>query len=257
MTIRDVRYLFLKLNIWLVFSAVFMVMVTALALSLPLEAVGLGFLLPSLLIYFVYVEERRAVGPEDPLNHPHRTTLVRRYKRQLLVTELLALLGYETLLVWLVVQNPTAGLWYIAGGQLPLVVLGLYNHLKRHPTFDSLAVGGTWAYVIVFTVVVATGQRLSQALVFPFLAWLLITGAGVESRNIKDRFGDSKANKNTLAGYLGRELGTVFVTALKSVGVLIFYVTSGLVPATLTVGILGLIRAFRTLTEREASRVNG
>ncbi|MDZ7850187.1 MAG: UbiA family prenyltransferase [Halodesulfurarchaeum sp.] len=234
-----------------------MVVVTAMALSQPPLSPGLGFFLAPLLVYFVYVEERRVVEPEDVYNHPYRTTLVRRYQRELLVTGLLALLGYETLLGWLVARNPSAGLWYIAAGQLPLVVLGLYNRLKRQPTFDSVAVGATWAFVIVFTVVISTGQRLDQVLLFPFLAWLLITGAGVESRNIKDRFGDSQANKNTLAGYLGWKLGTIVVTAVKSTGVLIFYVTSGLVPATLTVGILGLLRAFRTLTEREAKRVNG
>jgi 4-hydroxybenzoate polyprenyltransferase len=256
MMIRDIRYLFFKLNIWFVFSAILMVVVTALALSLRPKSVGLGFLLPSLLIYFVYVEERRAVGPEDPLNNPHRTRLVRRYQTPLLVTEILALLGYETLLVWLVAQNPTAGLWYIAGGQLPLVVLGLYNHLKRKPTFDSLAVGGTWAFVILFTVVISTGQRPTDALLFPFLAWFVITLAGVESRNIKDRLGDSQANKHTLAGSLGRKVGTVFVTALKLIGVVIFYVTSGLVPAALTIGVLALLRAFRILTKREAKSVN-
>jgi len=44
-------YLFLKLNIWLCMTAVIMVVASAMALSIPLHAVGGGLLLAPLLFY--------------------------------------------------------------------------------------------------------------------------------------------------------------------------------------------------------------
>ena len=49
----DLRFLFLKLNVWLCLASALMVAITAGALSIPLEADGIGLLIPPLLFYFI------------------------------------------------------------------------------------------------------------------------------------------------------------------------------------------------------------
>jgi len=250
----SLRFLFLKLNVWLCLASALMTAITARALSVPLDAVGAGLLLPPLLFYFIYVEDRRSVSPEDELNHPRRTTLVRRYRRPLLATELLALAGYEVLLAVFVVSRPTVGVAYVVLGQLPLVVLAAYDRLKRRPTFDSLAVGTTWAFVVVFSVVVSASTGPVQGLAGVFLAWFLIAFAGAESRNIPDADGDSRADRTTLAGALGRRRAAGLIILLKSAGVAVFWVVSGAVAAASALGYLALLRLCRTITRRETAR---
>ncbi|WP_410766772.1 UbiA family prenyltransferase [Haloferax sp. DFSO60] len=232
-----------------------MVAISALALSIPLASVGVGLVLPPLLFYFIYVEDRRSVSPEDEVNQPYRTALVRRYQSALFVTESVALAGYTVLLGLLVLERPDLGVLYFLLGQLPLGVLVIYGHLKRHPTFDSLAVGATWAFVVVFALVVSTTQRVSWELVGVFLGWFFITFAGVESRNIQDVDGDTQSNRTTLAGYLGRRLTIAFVAVMKSLGVVTFWVVAGRFVAALALGYLLLLRLFRTLTQREDGQV--
>lgn len=253
---NDYRFLFLKLNVWLCLGAGLMVAMTALALSIPLRSVGAGMVLSPLLFYFIYVEDRRDVSPEDEINHPHRTAVVRRYGNALLVTEVLALIGYEGLLAWLVLGRPD-GVAYLALGQLPLLVLAVYGHLKRRPAFDSLAVGATWAFVTVFSLVVATAQGVSRELGWLFLAWFAIAFAGVESRNVPDAEGDARADRATLAGYLGPGPTTVLVVLLKASGVLLFWAIGGELVAGLVVGYLAFLRLFRTVTRRETARIDG
>lgn len=256
-TSMSYRFLFLKLNVWLCLASTLMVAVSALALSIPLRLVGVGFLLPPLLFYFIYVEERRAVPPEDEVNHPHRTALVCRHRRTLLVTEVLALLGYEGLLAWAVLVRPDVGPAYLGLGQLPILVLAAYGHLKRRPAFDSLAVGATWAFVIGFSLVVATPQGLSRELGGVVLAWFLIAFAGVEARNVPDAEGDAQTDRATLAGHLGRGPTTALVSLSKSLGVLVLWAVSGVFVAGLALGYLSLLRFFRLLTRREAARIAG
>lgn len=249
------RFLFLKLNIWLCLASGLMVAISALAMSIPLASVGVGVLLPPLLFYFIYVEERRNVSPEDAVNHPHRTTLVRRYRRGLLVTEALALLGYEGLLMWFVLRRPDIGIAYFGLGQLPILVLLAYGHLKRHPAFDSLAVGATWAFVIAFSLAIATPQGITWKLEGIVLAWFLIVFAGVESRNIPDTEGDTQTDRTTLAGYLGPESTTALVVLLKALGVIVFWTLSGILVAGLALGYLVLLRLFRMLTRWETAQI--
>lgn len=255
MNVDDARFLFLKLNIWLCLASALMVAITAIALEIPLSAVGLGVALPPLLFYFIYVEDRRRVSAEDEVNQPHRTALVRAYQLPLLVTEAVALLGYEGLLLWFVLSRPDVGAVAFALGHLPLVVLAVYGHLKRYPTFDSLAVGSTWAFVVVFAVVVATPQPFTWDLGGVFLSWFFITFAGVESRNIQDIDGDITSDKTTLAGHLGPTVTTAFVGTVKSLGVLTFWMLFGWFVAGLVVGYLSVVRLFRSLTRRETARV--
>jgi len=250
---RGLRFLFLTLNVWLCLASGLLVAITARALSIPLGAVGTGLLLPPLLFYFIYVEERRSVSPEDERNHPRRTALVRRYRTPLLATELLALVGYEILLATLVLSHPTAGVTYFALGQLPLVVLAAYGRLKRRPMFDSLAVGATWAFVVVFSTVVAASVGPTSDLGGVFLAWFLIAFAGVESRNVPDAEGDTEADRTTLAGALGRRRATALIVLLKSAGVATFWIVSGPIVAASAVGYLALLRLFRTLTRWETA----
>lgn len=234
-----------------------MVAISALALSIPLASVGVGFVLPPLLFYFIYVEERRNVSPEDEVNHPHRTLLVRRYQRGLLVTEALSLLGYEGLLIWVIIRQLDIGIVYFGLGQLPILVLFAYGYLKRHPTFDSLAVGATWTFVIMFSLVIVTPQGLTWKLGGVALAWFLIVFAGVESRNIPDTEGDTQTDRTTLAGYLGPELTTALVILLKLMGVITFWALSGVLVAGLALGYLVLLQLFRMLSTWETAHIQG
>ena len=127
MNVDDARFLFLKLNIWLCLASGLMVTITAIALEIPLSTIGLGVALPPLLFYFIYVEDRRRVSAEDEVNQPRRTALVRAYQLPLLVTEAVALLSYEGLLLWSVLSRPDLGAATFALGQLPLVVLAVYG----------------------------------------------------------------------------------------------------------------------------------
>lgn len=252
MLVDDARYLFFTLNIWLCVSSTLMVGISAIAVSISLTDVGLGVLLPPLLFYFIYVEDRRTVSSEDEINQPHRTALVRRYPRFLLGTELAALVGYEGLVSWFVVVHPQFGGGVFLAGQLPIAVLVLYDHLKRHPTFDSVAVGATWAFVTVFALMLSTGRTDATAFGGVFIGWFVLTFAGVESRNIADADGDLQADKATLAGTLGRRWATIVVIALKLSSVLLFWAISGVVVACLVLGYVLLLRLCRRMTHREA-----
>jgi len=246
-------YLFFKLNLWLCLTAVVMVAASTVALSIPLQAVGSGFLLAPLLFYVIYVEDRRSVSDEDRINNPHRTRLVERYHHSLLVTELIAFGAYELLLVVQLAGTPGA-VGYLVLGQLPFVVLVLYGSLKRYPTFDSLAVGGTWAFMTVFSVVVSTPIEPSTDLLPVFGGWLLVVFAGVESRNTLDLDGDTAVDKTTLAGYLGTRATLRMEVILKAAAVGIFWTVGGLAVAGIVLGHLLLVRLFRTVTQRQDDR---
>lgn len=252
----DLRYLFLKLNVWLCVASVLMVVATALALSISLPSVGVGLALPPLLFYFIYAEDRRNVSSEDRINHPRRTRLVQKYRRGLFVTEAAALIGYELLLLLLIQSSSVAAIPAFLLGQLPLGILFAYGHLKRYPTFDSVAVGGTWAFVIVFSVLISTGQAVTADVGAVFAAWFLIVFAGVESRNLQDVEGDEKTDKTTLAGYLGRRNTKTLEAILKATGVFVFWTIAGVVVATIVVVHMLVLRLFRCLTKRETVRTD-
>lgn len=228
-----------------------MVLATASALSTPLSSIGIGLLLPPLLFYFIYIEDRRNISSEDWINQPYRTQLVEQYQTQLLVTEIAALGGYELILLFLIHSQSGIGLLYLFLGQLPLIVLAAYGHLKRYPTFDSIAVGSTWAFVILFSVVVSSAQTVSVALLEVFVAWFIIVFAGVESRNIQDIEGDRHAQKTTLAGYLGKKRTKLLEVILKAIAVLLFWVIADTLTATIVLLYLILLQLFRFLTRRE------
>ncbi|ELK55965.1 hypothetical protein D320_01753 [Haloferax sp. BAB-2207] len=248
MRVADMRFLFFQLNIWLCLLSAAMVAITGVALGVAPLSVGGGLLLAPLLFYFIYVEDRRGVTAEDEVNQPYRTKLVRRYQTELLVTELLALLGYELVVCLLVFRTGTANVSDLLFAQIPLVVLGSYGWLKRYPTLDSIGVGFTWAFVAVFSVVAATPQPYSLDGVTVFAGWFLITAAGVESRNIQDITGDSQANKTTLAGYLGPNAASLLVRLLKAGGVVVFWVVAGAFAAGLVLCYLLVLSVFRRLT---------
>jgi 1,4-dihydroxy-2-naphthoate octaprenyltransferase len=243
-------YLFLKLNIWLSFTSTLMVVATAMVLSIPLSTVGIGLALPALLFYFIYAEDRRSPSPEDRINQPYRTQMVEKYQTQLLVTEIAAIGAYELIVIFLIQSTPSVGVIYFGLAQLPLVVLVVYDQLKQYPTFDSLAVGGTWSFVIVFSATISTAHPISPELVITSLAWLIIVFAGVESRNIQDIEGDTETRKTTLAGYLGKQNTRYMNVSLKTLGVLIFWALSDPLTAGIVITYLLLLQAFRALTER-------
>ncbi len=247
-------YLFFKLNLWLCLTAVIMVAASAVALSVPLRSVGSGFLLAPLLFYVTYVEDRRSVSDEDRINNPHRTRLVERYHDPLLGTEIIAFGAYELLLVVQLAGVP-GGVGYLLLGQLPFVVLALYGSLKRYPTFDSLAVGGTWAFMTVFSMVVSTPIEPSTDLLPVFGGWFLIVFAGVESRNTLDLDGDAAVDRTTLAGYLGIRATLRMEAVLKATGVGIFWAIGGLPVAGLVLGHLLSVRLFRVITQRQDDRI--
>lgn len=246
----DLVYLFLKLNVWLCVASIVMVVASAVALSIPLSAVGVGALLPPLLFYVIYVEDRRRVSSEDRTNQPYRTQLVEQYRRGLLATELLALAGYEILLLSLLPSHSTTAVGFVLLGQLPFGVLAAYGRLKRYPTFDSVAVGATWAFVVVFAVLVSTGRDLSRDVWIVFGAWFIIVFAGVESRNIADVEGDARAGKMTLAAYLGTTPTRALEALLKATGTGVFWYAFGAAVAAIVVAYLVFLRAFRVLARR-------
>lgn len=256
MKTKNVVQLFLVLNIWLCVTSLLMVVATAISLSVPLSTVGPTAVLPALLFYFIYVEDRRRVSDEDRINQPYRTQLVRRYRRPLLASELIALTGYQLLLIAAIRSQPEVSTLAFLLGQLPFVVLASYDSIKRFPSFDSIAVGGTWAFVIVFSVLLPAGLSLSGEAVIVFLTWVLIVFAGVESRNLQDIEGDEQADKTTLAAHLGPAATKSMAVVSKAAGVVIFWNLSGHTVAGIVIMYLLILRAFRVLTRRQLSRGN-
>lgn len=243
----------LQFNLWLCGTSLLMVAATALALSIPLSAVGVAVVLPALLFYFIYVEDRRAISPADRMNNPRRSELMERHQSAMLATELVALTTYELLLVRQYLTHDHVGLKMLFLGQLPLVVLAMYSALKRVPTFDSIAVAATWTFTILFAVAVGTPLEFSTDLVAVTVAWFLLVFAGVESRNVHDIPGDTDADRKTLAGHLGPRYTRYLAVGLKTAGVLLFWAVSTLPVVVLVCTYLVLLRVFRSLT-REATQ---
>jgi 4-hydroxybenzoate polyprenyltransferase len=242
--------LFLHLNIWLCLLSLFAAVITAIALGIPASGVGVGLLLPPLLFYFIYVEDRRPISPEDRVNHPQRTALVERYQTGLLVSEAVALLGYEAVLLSAVLTRPDVGVGTAVLGQLPLLVLAVYGSMKRYPAFDSLMVGATWAFVLLFAVLVTGADVATTDAKLVFLAWFLIAFAGVESRNVADIEGDRRADQPTLASALGARATRRLEALLKLTGIAVFWLVAGPLSGLLVATYLGLLRGFRLLTSR-------
>ena len=247
---RAACYMYFKLNLWLCAMSALLVTITAYAVGVPMASVGVGVVLPALLFYVIYVEDRRSVSPEDWSNQPQRTAVVTEHSSGLLVTEVLALVAYEAVLLYCVFAPPARSVWFLLLGQLPFVILALYDRIKQFPSGDSVAVGATWAYVGVFAVVVSTEVTVSLPVVVSFLGWFLIVFGGVESRNIDDIAGDTEARKTTLAGLLGPRLARLLETALKLLGVFLFWTLAGALAAGLVAGYLLGLRVCRLLTRR-------
>ena len=253
MNFRDIVDLFVLLHFWLCSASVLMVIASAMVLQVELRTIGLGVLLPALLMCVVYVEDRRSPDPADRINQPRRTALVDRYQRALFLTVIVAMGGYQVLLIHLVHATAEIGPIYLLLGQFPFVVLVGYQHLKGYPGLDSLVVGCTWAYAIVFTVVVATGISLSSRLVLVFLVWVLLVAAGAESRNIRDRTGDRMSGHTTLAIWFGASTIYLLEAVLKTIGVVVFWITGGVQAAATLFLWLALLRVFRYVEHRRAS----
>ena len=250
---RELTDLFVLLNIWLCLTSLLMVAASAIAVGVELRAMGLGVLLPSFLVYVVYVQDRRSPARADRINQPRRTLLVERYQQELFLSVLVALVGYQALLAGLVLSTAEIDPIFFILGQLPFAVLFYYHQLKQYPGVDSLVVGFTWAFVIVFTVVISTGISVSPELLLVFLAWFIMVFGGVESRNISDRTGDRTCGNATLAVILGARTTKLLEIALKTLGVAVFWIVGGIhAMATVIVWLL-LLRICRR-TERGRAR---
>lgn len=245
-----VTSLFFKLNLWLCVTALLMVYATAQALGVPLADIGLGLVLPPLLAYYCYVEDRRRILPEDRLNHPSRTHLVEAYDTPLRVSGLLAVALYELLVYILAPTAPRGLLLYLGLAQVPLVVFAVYPRLKHVPPLDSFAVATVWGFTILYPVVLAATIPITEPVVAVFLAWLLIVFAGTEARNAEDTPGDTALDRYTLAAALGTRRTTMLEATLKIAGVLIFYLVAGLWVAGIVVLYLCMLWGFRALTRR-------
>lgn len=114
--------------------------------------------------------------------------------------------------------------------------------------FDSLAVGTTWTFVVVFSTLVSAPAGPVRGVGGVFSAWFLVAFAGVESRNVPDADGDARADRTTLAGALGRRRAAVLIVLLKSAGVAVFWTVSGPVVAAASLGYLAVLRLFRAVT---------
>lgn len=252
--LREGVGLFLQLNVWLALTAIVMVGATAMTIGTGAIELGVGIYLPSLLVYFIYVRDRRHLPDEDRTNHPYRTRLVEKYQRPLYVTELVALGTYELVLF------ATLPMWSLEGwgallfANLPIAILYWYPDLKGNPGLDSLAVAGAWAYLVVFSVVVFSDTTVSQGTAASFLGWLAIVFAGVESRNIGDVDGDEQAGNHTVAVVLGPTATTAVVWGLKLCGVVLFWHFGGWRVAALVVGYLATLRVARALTKADGNR---
>ncbi len=242
------------INVWLSLSSVLMVVASAIAIGVELWAVGVGLLLPSLLVFVVYTQDRRSVDPEDEINHPYRTRLVERYKRTLVASEAVAFLGYQTLLIWLVVMTPDVGPVFILLGQVPFVVALGYTRSKRYPGADSLLVGATWAYVVVFTITVSTGLVPGPELLGLFVAWLVMVFAGAEARNIPHRQGDRESGRPSIASRFGPRRTRPLEVALKISGVGLIWVIGGIwATLVVVVWLLFLLLCRRVERDREVA----
>lgn len=254
---KQALYLFLKLNLWLCSMSALLVVITAYAVGVPVASVGVGIVVPALLFYFIYVEDRRSVSPEDWSNQPGRTAMVTTYSAALLKTEVVALVLYEAVLVYSVFTPPGRSAWLLLLGQIPFVILALYDQIKRLPAGDSVAVGATWAYVGVFAIVVSTDVAVTSSVVLAFVGWFLIVFGGVESRNIDDITGDTDAEKPTLAGRLGPRRAKLLESMLKLLGVGVFWLVAGALAAVMVLGYLLTLRSFRLLTRRADTLLAG
>lgn len=244
----DAIALFFALNLWLVVASVLMVGTTAVSLGVPVRAVFRELFLPGFAIYFVYVRDRRAIAPEDRLNHPRRTRLVEMYDKPLQVTELLAVVAYEVVLFAAVPLGTTRGVVMLGVAHLPFAVLWAYSSLKGHPLLDSLAVALAWGSLVVTSVLV-TGATVSPLAVGAvLLGWVVIVFGGVESRNVDDADGDQRLQRDTVASLLGRRRASALVVCLKLCGVGVFWLVGGVESVVLLVLYLGLLRLCRTLS---------
>lgn len=238
------------MNLWLCPLSVLLVAITAFSLGVPLSAIGIGLAIPPLLFYFIYVEDRRSVSPEDWVNQPTRTAVVEASSKGLLLTEIIGLLLYELILIYYFFTRPQAPVWILLFGQVPFVVLVLYDRFKQVPSADSLAVAGTWTFIGMFAVVVSTGHGFSVDVQTASLGWFLIVFAGVESRNIQDVNGDTDSEKPSLAALLGVKRAKGLEVGLKLAGVAVFWSFAGAAVAAMVIGYLLVIRGFRALTNR-------
>ncbi|WP_435115154.1 UbiA family prenyltransferase [Halolamina sp. C58] len=246
--LRDAVLLFLTLSVWLAVASVLMVGVTAMALGVPFETLGWGLYLPALVVYVVYVGDRRAVSDDDWLNHPLRSRLVTRYDAPLRATESVAVVAYEGLLLASLPLHRFDGLVALAVAHLPFVVAVVYLQLKAVPVLDSLAVAVTWSSLIVATVVAVGGAGLSVPVGVAFIAWTLVVFAGVESRNVGDAEGDEQADHGTLASRLGAARTRLFVVGAKASGAGLFWVVGGGGIVVLLGCYFAYLSAFRHLT---------
>lgn len=247
-TCRDALRLFLTLSIWLAVASVLMVAVTAMALGVSLETLGWGLYLPAFVVYAVYVRDRRGVSADDRLNHPIRSLLVTRYDGPLRVTELVAVIVYESLLVASLPLHRPDGLVALAVAHLPFMVLAVYLQLKAVPVLDSLAVAVAWSSLIVTTVVAVGDAGLSASVGVTFLAWTLVVFAGVESRNAADVAGDEQVDHGTLASRLGTARTRLLVLGAKATGAGLFWVVGGPGTVVLLGCYFAYLSGFRWLT---------
>ena len=253
MKTRDVVDLIVLLHFWLSSASVLMVAASAVVLGVDLRTVGVAIILPAILMSVVYVQDRRSPTSADRINQPRRTELVERYRRELRVSVLVALAGYQVLLAYVVAATVEIGPIFILFGQVPFAVLIGYQHLKRLPGLDSLVVGCTWAYIIVFSVVVSSGISISGELVLVFLTWALVVAAGAESRNVQDRTGDRMSGQPTLASRFGATATYLLEAVLKTVGVVIFWIVGGIQAAVIVLVWLVLLRLCRIAEQRRAT----
>jgi len=251
----DYIHLFFQLNVWLCLLSAVMVVATATALSIPLSDTFPAVVMPPLLFYFLYLEDRRRITTDDRINHPHRSHLIKKYNTGIVITELAALISYEALIAAHIPADVTTipvsiGMFLL--GQTPIAIIVIYDSLKAsHVALDSATVALTWVFAIIYPLVITTDHVFHQPTLLVSLGWFLIVFAGVESRNIKDIEGDRKAGKPTIATKLGPKYTSGLVFTFKITGVLIFWeVAADILAPLLVVGHLAALRLFRALTAR-------
>lgn len=246
--LREVVTLFLVLNLWLAPAAILMVAATASTLGVSLAEISVGLYLPSLLVYVVYVRDRRRISGEDLINHPDRTRLVEKYDAPLHASEVFVFLAYELLVFSNVPWWTRAGVVSLGLYHLPLAVLYWYSRLKGTPGIDSLAVAVAWATLVVTTVLAFAPVGFSGSVLVVFLTWVAVVFAGVESRNANDIDGDEQFGNPTLASALGRRRTKLLERILKFGGLVVFWRFGGVRAVVLVSCYLLYLRVSRSLS---------
>lgn len=169
---------------------------TAALLDVPVGAAFYGAVVAGAAV--VYLGERLAPATEDPHAHPARTAWIRRHRRTLRVTLVLAALA--GLMCASLVRPPTqlAGLVLLGVGAAYAGPLVAGRRLKTIRRLKIPLIAGVWAVATVLLPLAEAGRPLGVAALALFGARALTVAANALAHDWLDRAGDAHAGVSTL-----------------------------------------------------------